>query len=305
MNVEVQNPLEQLDGKVRALAEAASPGEVFKALLDGIRLAGPRGAVLLIRQGRIKAWGSFGYDDGAAAKLRGFDAALDEDWATALLLDSALPPALWTGSDLRPDFGQPEPAEGAGVLVRVKGRPIALVMIERGLAEGPWFPRTISWLATVAQLRLDLDLALRKLREGQPEAARVAPQPRSTEPRLAPIVDPLQRDKMTGSASGETARGIAPLVDAEAPEDPRVQAARRFARLVATDIKLYHEEAVVLGRQHGDLVARLGDQFGRGKEVFLRRHPALGAQGLEILHEAFINVLAGGDAKLVPRSVLD
>jgi hypothetical protein len=157
----------------------------------------------------------------------------------------------------------------------------------------------------VAQLRLDLDLALRKLREGVAEPAAAAPPLRSTEPRLAPFVDPLQRDSSAGATSSEATRGSAPIVDTEAPEDPRVQAARRFARLVATDIKIYHEEAVVLGRQKGDLVARLGDQFARGKEVFLRRHPALGAQGLGILHEAFINVLADGESRLVPRSVLD
>jgi hypothetical protein len=76
---------------------------------------------------------------------------------------------------------------------------------------------------------------------------------------------------------------------------------RRYARLVATDIRLYNEEAVVLGRRHRDLVDRLSDQLARGKEAFLRRHGPLGRTALEILRGAYVEVLAGGDENLVPR----
>jgi hypothetical protein len=84
-----------------------------------------------------------------------------------------------------------------------------------------------------------------------------------------------------------------------------LDAARRYARLVATDIRLYNEEAVVLGRRNGDLLDRLGDQIDRGKETFLRRHNDLGPAGIELLHEAFVQVLAAGDGKLIPPSTLE
>jgi hypothetical protein len=90
-----------------------------------------------------------------------------------------------------------------------------------------------------------------------------------------------------------------------ADDPPQLKAARRYARLVATDIQLYNEEAVALGRQQGDLVRRLSEQLGRGKETFLRRHGDLGPEGLQILHEAFVNVLAGGNAQLLPTTALE
>ena len=81
--------------------------------------------------------------------------------------------------------------------------------------------------------------------------------------------------------------------------------ARRYARLVATDIRLYNEDAVMLGRRNGDLSDRIGEHLGRGKETFLRRHGDLGEAGLELLHEAYVQVLAGGDGALIPTSVLE
>jgi hypothetical protein len=60
----------------------------------------------------------------------------------------------------------------------------------------------------------------------------------------------------------------------------------------------------MLGRRHGDLVDRLGDNLDRGKETFLRRHGDLGPRGLEILHDAFVQVLAAGEERLLPRTAL-
>jgi hypothetical protein len=82
------------------------------------------------------------------------------------------------------------------------------------------------------------------------------------------------------------------------PEDPALVAARRFARLVATDIRLYNEEAVMLGRKHRDLQDRLKDQIDRGVEAFLKRYPDLGDSGEAILQDAYIQVLGAGDATL-------
>jgi hypothetical protein len=76
----------------------------------------------------------------------------------------------------------------------------------------------------------------------------------------------------------------------------REREARRFARLVASDIRLYNEEAVLIGRSRRDLALRLEGALARGRESFLRRFPDLGAPGLALLDEAYVEVLAAGDA---------
>jgi hypothetical protein len=84
-----------------------------------------------------------------------------------------------------------------------------------------------------------------------------------------------------------------------ADADPRREEARRYARLVATDIRLYNEEAVVVGRRQRDLSRRLGEQFQRGRVAFSHRFPDLGPDGMKLLEAAYIHVLAGGDASLL------
>ena len=81
--------------------------------------------------------------------------------------------------------------------------------------------------------------------------------------------------------------------------DPRRDEARRYARLVATDIRLYNEEAVAVGRRERDLAARLGEQLQRGREAFSRRFPDLGPDGMQLLDDAYVQVLAGGDPSLI------
>jgi hypothetical protein len=88
------------------------------------------------------------------------------------------------------------------------------------------------------------------------------------------------------------------------PADSRRDEARRFARLIATDIRLYNEEAVVLGRRQGDLLRRLQDPIARGREAFVRRFGDLGDDGLRLLHESCVQVLAGGDDALLPFHTL-
>ena len=85
----------------------------------------------------------------------------------------------------------------------------------------------------------------------------------------------------------------------------KLHTARSRNDQVATDIRLYNEEAVMLGRRHGDLVERLGRHLGQGKETFLRRHGSMGPAALQILHEAYVQVLAAGNAEIMPASALD
>ncbi len=45
--------------------------------------------------------------------------------------------------------------------------------------------------------------------------------------------------------------------------------------------------------------------MGRGKQSFLERHGDLGATAVTLLRDAYVEVLAGGDAELLPDSVFE
>ena len=301
--------LRDLDVRIQAMSRTESPAELFKALREACRLAAPRGSVFLVRRGRIQGWSAHGYDTEVTEAQREFKCGLDEGWLAALASTQEVIASKRPAGVTGPDFGQPVAAEAVGSAVRIQGKPIAILVAERQEGETPWHPELVGSLVTVAQLRLELDLALRRL-QGAPAKR---PAEKSAEPQPAQAVEqPAAQAAAPAAASmaeeAQAFRRDEPTALEPAPEPPPqgetdLEAARRYARLVATDIRLYNEEAVVLGRRNGDLGIRLEEHLDRGKETFMRRHGDLGSAGLELLHEAYVQVLAAGDAALIPESV--
>jgi hypothetical protein len=281
--------LDALALHVAQITRASRAAEVFKGLLLGSRLAAPRAAVFLVRRGEAQGWGATGYEPSILPRQRAYCAPLGQGWLGALVAGPEDDVNSRRSAGGEPEFGQGAAAEAYGRAVRVQGKPIAVIIAERSAGEMRWFPEVLDVLVTVGGLRLELDVALRHR-----GTAATEPRP-SPLPALADVViDPTP-------ATIEIAAAAPSALD----KDPALEAARRYARLVATDIRLYNEESVVLGRRNGDLLDRLADQLGRGKDTFLRRHGDLGPTGLAVLHEAYVQVLAGGDGSLIPSSSLD
>ena len=281
--------MEGLERQVRDIGAARSPAETFRLVLDGSRLAVPRAAMFLLKQGQIKGWGCVGYDPETARLQRAFASPADGGWLAEV---AAGEPGLRhrVASGAEPDFGQPAASEAAAIAVRVRSKVIAILLAERTGDQTPWNPSLLGVLVSVAQLRLELGLALRKLQPAEQAAPSKQPAA-STQPSAEPAAEPKELSPVPESGA--------------AAEEADLSAVRRFARLVATDIRLYNEEAVMLGRKNGDLADRLGEQLVRGRETFMRRHGDLGRTALDLLHEAYVEVLAAGKGELLPASALD
>src|SRR5262245_31137470 len=76
------------------------------------------------------------------------------------------------------------------------------------------------------------------------------------------------------------------------------QSARRFARLLVSEIKLYNEAAVRDGRQHRDLLARLGPEIERARRLYEERVPGVGSRHMYFQQE-LVQTLADGDPSLL------
>ena len=75
--------------------------------------------------------------------------------------------------------------------------------------------------------------------------------------------------------------------------------ARRFARLLVSEIKLYNEQKVSDGRAQGDLYDRLREYIDRSREMYDKRVKPEVAQSYDYFHHELVNTLAEGDpAKL-------
>ncbi len=75
--------------------------------------------------------------------------------------------------------------------------------------------------------------------------------------------------------------------------------ARRFARLLVSEIKLYNEDAVEQGQAKGDLYERLGRDIQRSREVYEKRvDPAVAARE-DHFHNELVRILARGQQSLM------
>jgi hypothetical protein len=75
--------------------------------------------------------------------------------------------------------------------------------------------------------------------------------------------------------------------------------ARRYARLLVSDIKMYHEAAVIEGRRDRDLASRLGGEIARARVAYEQRVPAHVRQRADYFHDELVHTLADGDVTLL------
>ena len=75
--------------------------------------------------------------------------------------------------------------------------------------------------------------------------------------------------------------------------------ARRFARLLVSEIKLYNEQKVTEGRLKGDLYGRLREDIDRSRQMYDKRVDPQVISRYDYFHQELVNALAEGDpAKL-------
>ncbi len=140
------------------------------------------------------------------------------------------------------------------------------------------------------------------------------------QPQASPFEQPKEQFEPAGVVSGagfshqpaEPAVIDAPVVKApqprlsernvdlpiEVPEDERRihNDARRFARLLVSEIKLYNEKKVIEGREANDLYERLREAIDRSREMYDKRVQPPVAAKFDYFHYELVNSLAEGRA---------
>lgn len=81
--------------------------------------------------------------------------------------------------------------------------------------------------------------------------------------------------------------------------DGLTSAARRTARLLVSDIRLFNEPAVTEGRRHRNLLSRLGPEIAKAREAYDRKVPSDIRSQTDYFQQELVRTLAGGDATLL------
>jgi|GEM_PF-209527 len=71
--------------------------------------------------------------------------------------------------------------------------------------------------------------------------------------------------------------------------------ARRFARLLVSEIKLYNEQKVLAGRKNRDLYDRLKEDIDRSREMYMKRVSPIVSSKADYFHDELIRTLGEND----------
>jgi spore germination protein GerM len=87
-----------------------------------------------------------------------------------------------------------------------------------------------------------------------------------------------------------------PPARALAPEEQKAHDdAKRFARLVVSEIKLYNEAKVTEGRKTRDIYERLKEDIERGRQMYHDRVSQAVRDASDYFQDELVRILAGGD----------
>jgi len=113
----------------------------------------------------------------------------------------------------------------------------------------------------------------------------------------APLPKPLVASETTVAARpAAVISEPPPPAAAAAADDPKAHAeARRIARLLVSEIKLYHEEQLKEGRQHSDIYERLQKEIDLGRETYTHRVAGSVIAAHDYFHEELVRILGEND----------
>ena len=124
-------------------------------------------------------------------------------------------------------------------------------------------------------------------------AAPVPPAPSEPEEKPAGEASFIAPEPPAGAVADAGRRLAGPLAEMSSGDERREEA-RRFARLLVSEIKLYNERAVLEGREHANLYERLRDDIDRSRQMYEERIPQDVRASSNFFYEELVLILADG-----------
>jgi GAF domain-containing protein len=254
---------------------------VLDALVASASQEADRAGVLLIRGGRVHGWRLSGFApsfEASAIDIGLNDAgiiaiAVEQQRAASSDSDGPAPPFAELGD-------RADSTEAIAVPIVLAGEVVAVLYVDQPDAEPGILtlePATLEVLARHAARALEALTAFKAVRS-------------------ITGADAASADAGADGANNGGSQGSA--------ADDEDESARRYARLVISEIKLYHEDAVAEGRRDRNLAARLGGEIARARALYEQRVPAHLRGAAEHFHAELVRTLAGGDASLFEKASL-
>ena len=292
---------------MRSLDGAASQVEVLDRFLDLCLRHASRAVVLVLRDGSFSVWKGAGFsageDSGALARV-----SLPATGSEALSrILQGNPGRLPAGSEISARLSCPDASDAVLFPMVIKEK-VSGALFAATLAgdESRFDPDSLGLLTFLAAVAIER-IATRKLVPApalrpveNPRAAVSAGVTDAYETQTMgmwkePVEPPVETPGGSSDSAGRRLSG--PLASGDGGQ--RREEARRFARLLVSEIKLYNEAAVEEGRVRGNLYARLKEEIDRSRQMYDERIPADVRAGSDFLYEELVRLLADGDARIL------
>lgn len=285
----------------RDLNNKETQEEILGLLLDYAHKFFPRIALFTVRKDRFIGWSSRGYSEETARNIADFSLPDSECPEFQEALESE---EFETNSDLSGNsslsFVQAESAATSHLLpLQVMQRPVALLLAE-GADDASSRSSALSILTKLTELRLE-NIALKILYALTEEKTAAEPEPVM---EAEPAEEAAEPEPVMETEPAEEAAEPPVVTGKEQPQETVSDAdeeklhadAKRFARLLISEIKLYNENAVLDGRENSDLYLRLKGDIDKSREMYENRVSPAVSQKIDYFHDEIVRILGDNDA---------
>jgi len=280
-----------LCGAVAALQDAHAQADILRSLLEGGARFSARAALFVVRGTSLAGWQARGLADD---NIRGVTVDGSRGLSSRVIHDRSR--VSGATSEFDPAFieQQGSPQDGNCTLfpLVVKDKVAAVLYCDSGQdASHPADLSAVEVLTRFACLWLEHESGKKTASASSTESGFDSP---SAPAAAVPSVAPEPASSKPLAASPEPS-----LENVPAEEQELHKKARRFAKLLVDEIKLYNQTKVAEGKQNRDLYKVLREDIEKSRATYEKRYGSTGAASAKYFDSEIVRILADNDRSLL------
>jgi hypothetical protein len=303
----------QLDSSLVAIQTGTSQVEILDAMIEGASKFAARTALYVVRGNNAVGWRARGFGDDEA--LRTSPLELNGGLAGKAIHERGM--VVGPSADFIAGFNDKFGAsqnESLMLPLAVRDKVVALLYADGGVTDNHLDPAALQSLVRMSGLWLEV-FATRKATGAVASAPAPPPPPQAMAAAAAASAHVATAAAVAEPPAVQPELAVAPpmpqpepVVEAAPPPPPPPppvlegevhKKARRFAKLLVDEIKLYNQGKVTEGRQRRDLYDRLKEDIEKSRASYEKRYGSTEAKAGDYFNQELVRILADNDAGLL------
>lgn len=282
-----------LNASISAIQESTVQADILKGLLEGVSKFSARSALFVVRGTTLAGWQARGFSE---ENIRAVNIDGSKGLASRAIQGRSRTSA--AASEFDSSFierqGSPWDRNATVFPLVVKDKVAALIYCDSGRESGQQSDYSaIEVLTRHACLWLEHAAVRRHLAPGA-DAGVAAPAPSSGSTGSATAAKPVAASAPVAAAISEP-----PIDHLPAEEQDLHKKAKRFAKLLVDEIKLYNQAKVTEGKQNRDLYKLLREDIEKSRATYDKRYGSTPVAPAKYFDSEVVRILADNDRSLM------